>query len=467
MRAMSRAAHFSLPSLAAAAAIALVANGASAQPAPPSPPAPPQAKVTEPAIARIAATIAEALKRAEPRALVIAGALVTDAPAQKGDKLTALIASQIAGRRGQGSAAKPEPLALAAARAAAKGFPALVYVSVEIAGGKLRVTADVYPVRRSVWAKARVPDPGPVAHAYADASIDAEVRSYLAPLPLTSANVERGKHFESDVVAVACGDLDQDGSPEIVAVSRRRVTTLRIKGGRVIPLVSRAWPDLAPVAPAPLREPIAFATIIEGLAPSPAFLDVGLTDRAKSVRLDGELHVVASFGGLAVPEGARSACTRLSGITVTGPIGPCLPGDPAPLAHAIGGVYDAFASARLVSSQGKPFSVWVGREKGVVELRDESGRKVLIEGAGAQIAVGDIDQDGDPDVMTSLDTMNPFDDAVLVRSWSRASQSNGSLRDVLRIPAAAGVRAIGVCPPDGPGRAPFVVATTDEIWVVR
>ena len=39
--------------------------------------------------------------------------------------------------------------------------------------------------------------------------------------------------------------------------------------------------------------------------------------------------------------------------------------------------------------------------------------------------------------------------------------------ETLRLPAPAGVSAIAVCPPDSAGRAPFVVATADEIWVVR
>jgi hypothetical protein len=66
--------------------------------------------------------------------------------------------------------------------------------------------------------------------------------------------------------------------------------------------------------------------------------------------------------------------------------------------------------------------------------------------------------------------LNPLEDAVVVRTWLRDAKGPAAkgLRDLLRIPAAAGVRAIGTCPPDnGTGRTPFVVATTDEIWVVR
>ncbi len=424
----------------------------------------------KPAMAHIAESLARDLAQAAPRAVVVAGPPITDTPAPRARELAVALAAQLAGKRGAGSRAHPEALTLASARGAPRGEPALVWLRVEIAGGVLRVSADVFAVPGTVWARLRDPEPAPTAHAFAQAPLDAEVRSFLPPVPLTAFAPVRAKNFEGDVVALACGDIDEDGAPEIVSVSRRRVTTLRLRAARVLPLLSRSWPDLAGVHPSPLREPIALASVVDAAGPDGgALIDVGLSDRAQSVRLDGALRVVGAFAGMAVPDGDASACTRLPALTVTGPLAACTPGDPAPIAASIGGQYDAFASARLVSPRGESFRVWAGRERGVVELRDDAGHRQTIDGAGAQLAVGDLDQDGEPEVLSSLDVLEPRQDAVVVRSWTRgkAGAPSPRPREVARLPAAAGVQALAVCPPDGPGRAAFVVATADEIWVVR
>jgi hypothetical protein len=460
--------------LLAAAALAFAA-GAFAQPRPTARPAPsasasavaapsaPIATHTERgAILAVATSIARDLGKVSGRVLVAAGPPTSDTPAPKGAQLALAIANQVAGRRGAGAHVLPQPGSIGAARASVHGESALVYLSIEIAGGELRVTADAYPVPANVWARARDAEPGPIAHAFARAPLDAEVRAFLTPIPLVAAHVDRAKNFESDVVALACGDLDGDGALEIVSVSRRRVTSVRLRGGRVLPIVSKNWPDLAPVAPAPLREPLAFATFaIRSGVPS---VDIALTDRAFGVRLDASLHVMQTLPGIVVPDGDATACAKWTGLTVTGPTAACAPGDAAPLSTSIGGRYDAFASARLISPRGDPFDVWAGREGDKLEVRDDRQKKITFDEVGAQIAVGDLDQDGDAEIITTLDTANALEDVVVVRSWSR---SDGKLKDKLRIPAAAGVRALAVCPPDGPGRAPFVVATTDEIWVVR
>jgi len=431
----------------------------------------PSRRLPRTAIALVAEGIAEGLEMGSNRALVVAEPLSSDAPATRGHELAASIAAHVAGRVGPSNTSLASPHSLAEAREKAHGEPSLVYLKIALANGKLRVTADVYPIPRTVWARLRDPEPGPVAHAFAEAPIDAEIRSFLPPIPLTAANVVRGQSFESDIVALACGDLDGDGSTEIVSVSLRRVTTLRLRDGKVLPLFSRAWTALSPLASAPLREPIGLAALLEKPSEDGTFsrfVDVGVTDRAKALRLDRELSIVASLSGLPVAAGDASGCVRAQTNQLSGPLVPCVVGDPAP-SILPSGTFDALAAASLVTPRGETFHVLVSRdERGVATIRDDAGHLATIEGAGAQLAVGDLDQDGAPEILSALDVPSALNDAVVVRSWPRGVAGDAAKpREIMRLPAASGVHALAVCPPDGPGRAPFAVATADEIWVVR
>lgn len=459
------------------AVVTFVGANGFAQPAPVAAPtkSPPTNPTDKPAptkpsrasVSRIAEALAAEIAHVQGRVFVAAAPLVSKDPAPRAAELAVLVATQLAGRHGASARAHGKPVSLADARIEARSSDALVMLQVEIVAGKMRVVADVFPVPRTVWARVRDPEPGPVAHAFAEAPLDAEVRTYLAPVTLTQLDVVRGQNFEGDVVAVACADIDADGATEIITVSRRRVTAVRLRDGKVVPLQSRTWADLSTFAPTPLREPIASVGVVERSDDAVVLLDVGLSDRTKAVRLDGQLGVVATLAGLPVGSGEASSCVRLSPPWLTGPLLPCIPGE-TPLRPSLTGTYDAIASASLVSAQGEPFVVFAARnERGVVEVRDDAGHATTIDGAGAQLAVGDLDQDGEPEILGSLDVAPGSTDAVVVRSWMHRGTESARPKETFRLPAAAGVRALTVCPPDGLGRAPFVVATADEIWVAR
>lgn len=419
-------------------------------------------------MAAVAAEVVRALGPGSGDPLVIATPLQSDAKAPRGADLALTLARLVAGRIGPGATAAGELADLSGARTLGRNRRSFVHLTIEIARGQLRVTADRYPVPGTVWARARAPEPGPTAHAFAQAPIDAEVRTYLEPIPLSAQlSVSRAQNFESGVLALACGDIDEDGAPEVLSVSRVRVTLLRIRGGKVVPLVSRPWSELSDVHPSPLREPIGFATIVppsRAAVRGRAEIVASSSDRAKSVRLDGALELIDDFAGMALPDGDGIKCAGLMSLAVTGPVARCAEGDPAPLTASVGGRYDAFDSERLVTPEGKSYVVWVGREDRVLEMRDDHGRVLRGDPVGAQLAVGDLDQDGRPEVISGLDVLDPLKDAVLVQTLAPQAKR---FEERARLAAGAGVRALALCPPDGAGRSPFVVATSDEIWVVR
>lgn len=409
--------------------------------------------------------VAATLPELSPSTLVVAASLESDASAPRGQALAELVASRLAGERRLGLLPGTHTLAQALARA--RGASHVLLVVPSIAGGRLRVSARLHPVPSTVWARIRQPLPGAIAHAFAEAPVDAEVRAHLEPIPITALETRRARAFESGVVALACDDFDRDGTTEILSVSRHRVTLSRVEGGRVVPVRAKAWSELSPVHASPHREPIGSALALALPARDPLAereLVVSITDRALALRLDARLEPRESFPSFALAASGSYACARLPAISITGPLEACTPSGPIPGRASVGGRYDALASAVLVDPTGQAFEVWAGREDGALEIFDDTGKRARLPGVGAQLALGDLDQDGRPELLRSLDVDRPGDDAVIVATWARDGRPP---RETARFAVPAGVNAIAVCPPDGPGRAAFVVATPAELVVAR
>jgi hypothetical protein len=318
---------------------------------------------------------------------------------------------------------------------------------------------DAYAVTSNGWERVRDPAPPPMAHTFAHAPIDAEVRAYLASIPLEHASVHHARHDEGDVLAVACGDLDGDGGMELVLASRTRAAVGRIVGGRFAPARTVDWSALAPRAPVPLREPLVGASVVaDG---DLARLLLGSTDRG-GVALDAALTRTGSLRGIPVPF-ARDACVVPNALTEAfeGDVTACA-SDGAPLVRFAAPAlrYDAFAAFDLVRPDGSVRSATAAREPtGKLDLR-LADASLSLDGFGAQLALADLDQDG---VLEVIGTAAEGEDALTVVSWDGASPP----RPRLNLPAPAGVRALGTCPPEDGGAPAIVAVVEDEVWVVR
>jgi len=126
---------------------------------------------------------------------------------------------------------------------------------------------------------------------------------------------------------------------------------------------------------------------------------------------------------------------------------------------------DAVAGTRVVSADGRARTVVVWRERATstAVLLDDAGRTVRVPGVGGQIAIGDLDVDGAPELVFGADTRTAATDVLSVRSWG----SDGQLRERLRLPVPDGIKALSVCPPDAARPAQIVVATGAGMWIVR
>jgi hypothetical protein len=430
------------------------------------------------ALEAVAQEATQSLGQTPVSSVVVAAPPVSDERLVRGEELAGRIAELVATRLGSRSRPHPQPASLATARALAGRASALVYVGIEVSRGDLRLTLDVYPSMANAWDRIRSPLSSPSAHAFASAKIDAEVRSFLVPLLLEQASVSRAHHDEGDVLAAACGDVDGDGGDELVLVSRARIAMGRVRAGKFMPERTAAWSAIAPRTAVPMREPLAGAVV------APGTVDVGSSDRgAFSLTPDFAGHVALS--GVPAWGGDRAVCLLAepsAGAFDGAPIDCVVARDPRAAMTVPAPRFDAFACATYVDPAGEPHSLLVVREpSGKLKLRvDDISVRGMDGPFGAQLAVGDLDQDGTPEVVTTND--GP-DDAVNVLTWNEALASGAApssaeggaggtgvqsaLVPRLHLPAPGGVRALAICPAEQGGEPVLTAVVGDEVWLVR
>jgi hypothetical protein len=410
------------------------------------------------AISELACEVKQGLGKLPASSLVVASPLVSDQKAATPNELGARLASVVAGALGSGIKNTGEPATLARARTLAAKAGTLVHLQPEIVRGELRLTADVYPVPKNFWDRVRDPEPSPTSHTYAARRVDAELRTFFPPVPLVAKHIDKATTSEGSPVAVACGDVNGDGALEIVLVGRTRVQIGRLRGGRFVAFAQSSWTQLSPLSRSPLREPIASAVIEPG-----KWLDIGSSDRLDAVRLDASFVPIQKLGRrLPWPGGG---CAKILGTNVRPEIEACAATDGAPPLAKMERVSDALAGAIVTTKSGKSRVLRAQRafNESLVVLRDDAGKRVEVEGVGAQIAVADVDGDGQPELIGSADTLEPAGDALVVRTW----QDDGKLVERTRVAVQSGVRAVAACPTDSSGLSPVVMATQGEIWLIH
>lgn len=410
-------------------------------------------------LARAACALALSLPGDGQGALIVAARALGDSRVALPPALTRSLTELLARKLGASAQSSAEALSLAEAQRISGRVRNLIYLSVSLYRDRLQVSAQVYGSTGHFWQRLRAPGLSLKRQALSTTSLDPELRALFPPIPLVISEIVKAALAERDPGALACGDLRGTGSVEIVMVGRRKVQVGEVVGGRFVPRQSLLWSDVSVVAGSPLREPIATASV-----PEPGRLLVSSSDRADALELSSTLTVQRKWPALVPWPGG--GCTRRAGLGYEGRARPC-PGTGAPHGSELDFtlLVDAFAGGSFPSASGRARVLALARPVGSnsARLLEAKRAEIAVPEVGAQLALGDLDQDGLPEIVSSLPTLDRRGDQLLVRTLAE----NGELRERLRIPIPSGIDALAICPGNGRSMAALVLSTGDEMWVVR
>jgi hypothetical protein len=424
---------------------------ASSSRAAPSASAEPPCTSERSALAGLACELGRAVRAQAPNAVVVglAPTLSPSTPLKPGVAVALAVKVALA----LGPAASAWPLAEDRAHLAHFASPRpLVVLRPRLDADSLVASLELFPPTATTSTQG-APRLEASLHLDAKRAIDAEVRPFLPPVVIAARELVRLGPAESDVVALACGDVDGTGVPVVASVGRTFVTFGSYRAGKYAVLSRREERELAPVAPVPLREPLGTAWITPEHT-----LDFGLSDRAHAVRLRGA-QAEALEARLPWPGGG---CVNFDAPLVAPRPVRCSKNEPVVGTPALAEPLDALAGTMLVSHMGDARLVRAGRLGSGAVVVTDGAHEIRLDRSGAQLALADLDGDGSVELVTSLDTLDPHADAVVVYSWL-----GSVLSERLRVPVPAGVRALAVCPVPADRMPSIVLATNEGLWVIR
>lgn len=388
------------------------------------------------------------------------GTFVACSPLRSGEPLHR--ADELAKRVCRGIASKlpsarllDDPQSMQSAWKKAGGASRLVYVDLELLRGELRGSLDVHARSTNFWERLKGGKPAPVAHAFASAPIDAEVRSFLPSLSLEEAKLHPYKLGGLVAQAISCGELGDRPGNSLAVLTARELVVGRLVHGAFVPERRIPAAALGARLPVGLRPPLA-NVVATGDWERP--LAVGSSERNGTL-FDHALVPSQALGGVPFVGAAGLACADVDPVQggFVGLPHACTGGaaSSAPKAD----VYDALAFASVVGKDGSTRPAWAARDLAGKLTLDVGGVRSVTEAVGAQVALGDLDQDGALEVVYTLDGS---DDAVAI-----ATHDGKALRLRKRWPTKAPVTALAVCPPDGFGALAVAAVVGDEVWIVR
>lgn len=376
-------------------------------------PAAPGASAAEPAarpgaLERLAQAVAEEVRAQGPQ-LPLALHLSSASPELRRAFATLLAARLADARLAPVVLTAPSP-EQAEAVARQQGAATLVRLTLTLDSGELRARGDMLGTWSNFWsgrtpsrpsapaaalARTTEADPQALALAAMEPPPPAPATAPSAPRPLRLLGAALAR-LPWPLAALAAGDLNGDGRDEVAALGERELAVFAADGR----LLARHSLDSLPLSPTPTREP--FGTL--AILPAPPRLAAFSSRYAQGELLALAGTALTPVGRLDSPlPGADLSAAFLPGQTALAP----------ELRLGSGRTLTAPAPA-TTASLAPPWLLLVHMEGSASLLPLAGGAAVRLGGLGAGSALGDLDGDGTPELLTTSPELRPMPDVLRV-----------------------------------------------------